>query len=81
MAKIKLIVVKFFCVLLRLYQICFSRFIISSCRFHPSCSAYAQQALLQRGLFWGSFLSLKRLCRCHPWADGGYDPVQLKNET
>jgi putative membrane protein insertion efficiency factor len=81
MAKIKLIVVKFFCVLIRVYQICFSRLIISSCRFHPSCSAYAIEAITQRGVFLGFFLSLKRLCRCHPWADGGYDPVQPKHET
>ena len=81
MAKIKLIVVKFFGVLIRLYQICFSRFIMSSCRFYPSCSAYAMEAFAQRGLFWGLVLSFKRLCRCHPWAEGGYDPIQSKNET
>jgi hypothetical protein len=45
------------------------------CRYHPSCSAYALQAVQDRGAVRGSWLALRRLTRCHPWAAGGYDPV------
>ena len=45
------------------------------CRFHPSCSEYAQVALFRHGVYLGSGMVLKRLCRCHPWGPGGYDPV------
>lgn len=45
------------------------------CRFYPSCSSYALEALQLRGSFYGSYLTLKRILRCHPFAQGGYDPV------
>ena len=45
------------------------------CRFTPTCSQYAQQAVQKHGLVKGSWLALKRLCKCHPWHTGGYDPV------
>ncbi|HMH17365.1 MAG TPA: membrane protein insertion efficiency factor YidD [Burkholderiales bacterium] len=45
------------------------------CRFHPSCSAYALEALERHGTAHGVWLALKRLTRCHPWHPGGYDPV------
>jgi putative membrane protein insertion efficiency factor len=47
----------------------------AGCRFEPSCSAYAAQALERHGALAGSWLSLKRLCRCHPWGGCGWDPV------
>lgn len=46
-----------------------------SCRFHPSCSAYAEEALERHGALRGSWLTARRVCRCGPWSAGGYDPV------
>jgi len=45
------------------------------CRFHPSCSEYAEQALERHGAWRGTLLATRRLCRCGPWHAGGYDPV------
>jgi len=47
----------------------------AACRFHPSCSEYAYQAIKRYGIIWGSWLAFKRIIRCHPWFRGGYDPV------
>lgn len=49
----------------------------SACRFTPTCSAYALEALQQHGAGRGSYLAARRLVRCHPWCDGGHDPVPL----
>lgn len=45
------------------------------CRFHPTCSQYTYDAISKYGIFKGSWLGFKRIIRCHPWNDGGYDPV------
>ncbi len=45
------------------------------CRFHPTCSQYTYEAIEKHGIAHGSFLGFKRVIRCHPWNDGGYDPV------
>lgn len=46
-----------------------------ACRFHPSCSEYAEQALTRHGALRGSWLAARRVCRCGPWHPGGHDPV------
>ena len=61
--------------LIRLYQRWVSPCLPPSCRFFPSCSEYAAQAVTRHGLFRGSWLALRRLLRCHPFHSGGYDPV------
>jgi putative membrane protein insertion efficiency factor len=60
---------------LRGYQLCLSPLLGANCRFHPSCSEYARQAVETHGVWRGSWLSLRRICRCHPFHPGGLDPV------
>jgi len=60
---------------IRLYQYCLSPLLPQSCRFYPTCSAYAREAIMTHGLFRGAALALLRLVRCHPWSSGGYEPV------
>jgi hypothetical protein len=50
----------------------------AGCRFTPSCSVYAQDAVREHGAVKGTLLATKRICRCHPWADCGHDPVPGK---
>jgi len=61
--------------LVRGYQLLISPLLPRSCRYYPSCSEYARQALLKYGPLKGSWLALRRLLRCHPWHPGGRDPV------
>ncbi len=60
---------------IRFYQRCVSPYMPRSCRFFPSCSEYAAQAVAQYGLVRGGWLAVRRLLRCHPFHPGGYDPV------
>ena len=60
---------------LRGYRYFVSPLLGAACRFHPSCSQYAEQALEVHGLMRGGWLAAHRLCRCGPWSPGGYDPV------
>lgn len=57
------------------YRLLLSPWLGSSCRFTPTCSAYSLQALETHGAAAGTYLTLARLARCHPWCDGGHDPV------
>ncbi len=61
--------------LVRAYRLLLSPSIGSACRFEPTCSAYSLQALEKHGAAVGSYLTLARLVRCHPWCAGGHDPV------
>lgn len=63
--------------LVRAYRLFLSAWLGSSCRFTPSCSAYALQALEHHGAAAGTYLTLHRLARCHPFCPGGHDPVPL----
>lgn len=61
------------------YRLLLSHWIGSACRFEPSCSAYALQALESHGAAAGSYLTVARLVRCHPWCAGGHDPVPAQS--
>lgn len=65
----------FLLALIRGYQLLVSPFFPPSCRYLPSCSEYARQAVVRHGPLVGAWLAVKRLARCHPWGGLGYDPV------
>lgn len=62
--------------LLRFYKLAISPFLGHTCRFYPTCSSYTYEAIEKKGPIKGSWMGLKRICRCHPWHEGGYDPVE-----
>ena len=64
-----------FIILVRFYQLCISPLKPPSCRFTPTCSQYAIEALRKHGAIKGLYLTIRRLLRCHPWGGSGYDPV------
>ena len=61
--------------LVRGYQYLFRPLLGANCRFYPSCSDYAREALERHGALAGTWLAIKRIARCHPYHPGGYDPV------
>jgi putative membrane protein insertion efficiency factor len=61
--------------LIRFYRFAFSALFGQCCRFHPTCSAYAMQAINVHGNFKGCYYALRRILRCHPWHAGGHDPI------
>jgi putative membrane protein insertion efficiency factor len=61
--------------LIRLYQVLLSPLFAGSCRYYPSCSQYTYEAVTRYGWLRGSWMGMKRIGRCHPFAKGGYDPV------
>jgi putative membrane protein insertion efficiency factor len=67
--------------LVRGYQLGISPFLGQNCRFYPSCSHYALEAIGRHGAMKGGWLATKRLCKCHPWHPGGLDPVPEHSST
>ena len=72
---------KILILLIRSYQYLLSPFLANSCRYIPTCSQYAMEAISAHGVFKGLFLTIKRLSCCHPWHAGGYDPVPQPKTT
>ena len=67
--------------LIRCYRYLLSPWVGHHCRFYPTCSNYAEQAIIEHGPAEGSWLAARRLCKCHPWHEGGIDPVPPKTCT
>ncbi|MGB5164802.1 MAG: membrane protein insertion efficiency factor YidD [Woeseiaceae bacterium] len=66
--------------LVKLYRVAVSPWLGMNCRFQPSCSEYAIEALREHGLFRGAWLAARRIGRCHPWGGSGYDPVPPRDD-
>jgi len=66
---------------IRLYQVVLSPMIGPTCRYQPTCSHYMIEAINEWGVIRGLWLGLKRIFRCHPWADSGHDPVPKRNKN
>jgi hypothetical protein len=69
----------FFVTLIKGYQTVLSPLLGSNCRYEPTCSQYAIDVIKEWGSLKGSVLALKRILRCHPWSESGYDPIPRKN--
>ncbi|MBR1911253.1 MAG: membrane protein insertion efficiency factor YidD [Treponema sp.] len=67
--------IKFLCLCIRFYQICISPLFPGCCRFTPTCSHYALEAIQKHGPIKGVYLAVRRILRCNPYHEGGYDPV------
>lgn len=65
---------------IKIYQLTLSPFLGRQCRYEPTCSVYAEEALRRFGVLRGGWLAVKRLGRCHPWGGTGYDPVPETDE-
>ena len=72
---------KLFALPIRAYRLIGSPWVGHNCRFQPTCSAYALEALETHGAFKGAWLTLRRISRCHPWGACGYDPVPPKQNA
>lgn len=71
---------KLFLWLIKVYRYAISPLLPARCRYYPSCSAYAEEAIQTYGAVSGGWLTVKRLCRCHPFGGHGYDPVPRQSE-
>jgi putative membrane protein insertion efficiency factor len=70
------VVASFLQLLIRAYQVVLSPWSGGACRFTPSCSAYAIEAIERHGAWRGGLMALRRVARCHPWGPAGFDPVR-----
>ncbi len=70
----------FFITLIKTYQITISPFLGNNCRFHPTCSSYMIEAITKHGTVEGIKLGMKRISKCHPFGNKGFDPVPLSNK-
>jgi hypothetical protein len=77
----KTILIYPFLILIKVYQTLISPLTPATCRFQPTCSHYAKEALEIHGLFKGGKLAIKRIFSCHPWGGSGYDPVPEKDDN
>lgn len=80
MKVIKTVIHWIFILPIKLYQWFISPIFPSSCRYQPTCSNYAIEAIKKRGIFVGLYLGIKRILSCHPWGGSGYDPVPEKKK-
>ena len=75
MNYLRTLLIRLLSLLIRAYQLLISPLLGSNCRFYPSCSSYTLEAIERHGPLKGSWLGLKRILRCHPFSEGGLDPV------
>lgn len=80
MGKINILLQQLVCLPIKWYQYLISPLMKPCCRYYPSCSQYAEGAIKEYGIAKGLWLAMKRLIRCHPWSQGGYDPVLPNDE-
>lgn len=66
--------------LIRSYRLIISPLLGPNCRFYPTCSCYAEEAIHHHGALRGTYLAVRRILRCHPWNPGGYDPVPSNSD-
>lgn len=67
--------------LIRFYQKFISPMMLPTCRYQPTCSQYGIEAIQYHGIIKGTWLTMKRILRCHPFSKGGFDPVPIKEEN
>lgn len=77
---LKKLIIYPFLLLIKIYQVLISPLTPATCRYQPTCSHYAKEALEKHGLFYGGKMALKRIFSCHPWGGSGYDPVPDKKD-
>lgn len=66
--------------LIKAYRLLLSPFLGQACRFEPTCSRYTEEAIEIHGVIKGGALGVRRICRCHPWNEGGFDPVPASDK-